>query len=110
VLNHVGQTGFGICRSQPPVSAAAGDPWYNRTERKVLVQKKATLTPWYLWPFVAIWRLLTWILGLTGRVVAVVLGLVLMIVGVVVSLTVVGAVVGIPLLIFGFLLILRGLF
>jgi hypothetical protein len=106
----LGQTGFGICRSQPPVSAAAGDPWYNRTERKVLVQKKATPTPWYLWPFVAIWRLLTWILGLTGRVLAVGLGLVLMIVGVVVSLTVVGAVVGIPLLIFGFLLIIRGLF
>jgi len=77
---------------------------------EVLADMKATSTPWYLWPFVALWRLLTWILGLTGRLVAVVLGLVLMIAGVVVSLTVVGAVVGVPLLIFGFLLILRGLF
>jgi len=37
--------------------------------------------PWILWPFVALWRLLTGILELTGRLVAVVLGLVLMIVG-----------------------------
>jgi hypothetical protein len=39
-----------------------------------------------------------------------ILGLVFMIVGVVVSLTVVGAIVGVPLAIFGFLLILRSLF
>src|SRR4030067_1110479 len=57
-----------------------------RTE--VLADMKAKSTPWYLWPFVALWRLLTWILGLTGRLVAVALGLVLMIVGVIVRLTV----------------------
>jgi hypothetical protein len=67
-------------------------------------------TPWFLWPFVAIWRLVTWILGFTGRVLAVVLGLGLMIVGVLVSLTVIGAILGIPLAIVGFLLVLRGLF
>jgi len=33
-----------------------------------------------------------------------------MIVGVVVALTVIGAVVGIPLIIFGFLLVIRGFF
>ena len=43
-------------------------------------------------------------------IVAAVLGLVIMIVGVVVSLTVIGAVVGIPLIIFGFLLVIRGFF
>ncbi len=67
-------------------------------------------TPWLLWPFVALWRLLAGIVEITGRLVAVILGAVLMIVGAVVSLTVVGAVVGIPLAILGFLLILRGLF
>ena len=77
---------------------------------EVRVKSNAKSTPWYLWPFVALWRLLTWILGLTGRLVAVILGLVLMIVGVIVSLTVIGAIVGVPVLIFGFLLILRGLF
>jgi hypothetical protein len=29
--------------------------------------------PWYLWPFVALWELLTFILSLTGRLVAAVL-------------------------------------
>jgi len=65
---------------------------------------------WYLWPFLALWRLLAFILELTGRVVGIVLGLVLVIVGIIVSLTVVGAVVGIPLAIFGLMLMVRGLF
>src|SRR3970040_54954 len=65
---------------------------------------------WYLWPFWAIWQLLTWILGCTGRLVAVILGFVLMVVGVVLTITVVGAIIGIPLIIVGFLLLLRGLF
>ena len=66
--------------------------------------------PWILWPFVALWRLLAMIVEFTGRIVAVVLGAVLMIVGVVVSLTIIGAIVGIPLIILGLLLVLRGLF
>ncbi len=66
--------------------------------------------PWYLWPFYALWSLVTWILGLAGRVVAAVMGVVLMIVGILVSLTGVGACVGVPLFIFGFLLMLRSLF
>ena len=72
--------------------------------------KQVKHTSWYLWPFVALWRLIAGIVTLTGRLVAVILGLVLMIVGVVVSLTVVGTIVGVPLAIVGFLLVLRGLF
>ena len=34
-------------------------------------------TPWYLWPFVALWELLAGIIKLTGRLVAAILGLVL---------------------------------
>ena len=67
-------------------------------------------TPWILWPFVALWDLVTGILKLTGRLIALVVGVVLMIIGIAVSLTVVGAIVGIPLLIFGFTLTVRGLF
>lgn len=67
-------------------------------------------TAWYLWPFVALWRLLTGILALTGRLVAVVLGLVFVLVGALLSATVVGAIVGVPLLLFGALLVIRGLF
>lgn len=66
--------------------------------------------PLLLWPFWAIWRLVIGIIALTGRLVAAVLGLVLMVAGVLISLTVVGAIVGVPLAIFGFLLMLRSLF
>jgi hypothetical protein len=58
--------------------------------------------PLLLWPFWAIWKLLALILGLTGRLIAAILGLVLMIVGVILTITVVGAVIGIPLIVFGF--------
>jgi hypothetical protein len=66
--------------------------------------------PWYAWPFVALWKLIAGIVALTGRLVAVILGFVLLLAGILVSLTIVGAIVGIPLAIVGFLLILRGLF
>jgi hypothetical protein len=67
-------------------------------------------TPWFLWPFVALWRLLAVIVEMTGRFLAMVLGIVFMIVGVIVSLTIIGAIVGIPLAVVGLLLFLRGLF
>ena len=70
--------------------------------------------PWYLWPFVALWKLLAVIVELTGRFVAMVIGIVFIVVGTIVSLTVIGAIVGIPLAIplaiIGLLLLLRGIF
>ncbi|MBI3944128.1 MAG: hypothetical protein HY326_14015 [Chloroflexi bacterium] len=66
--------------------------------------------PWYLWPFWALWRLITGIVKLTGRLVAVILGVVLIITGGIVTLTVIGAIVGVPLMLIGFLLVARGLF
>jgi len=72
--------------------------------------KQQKKTPWFLWPFVALWDLLAFILGLTGRLVAAVLGLTLMIVGIVLTVTLIAAPVGIPLIILGFLLMLRSIF
>jgi len=66
--------------------------------------------PILLWPFYAIWRLLSFVLSVTGRLLAGLLGLVLMIVGLVVSATVVGAPLGIPIAVVGFLLLLRSIF
>jgi hypothetical protein len=77
---------------------------------EVEMTTQAKHVPWYLWPFVAIWKLLAVIVELTGRLVAMILGIVLMIVGVVVSLTIVGAIVGVPLAIIGLLLFLKGIF
>lgn len=62
------------------------------------------------WPFRALWRLATFVVGLTGRLIAVVVGLALVLVGTVLTATVVGAVVGIPLIALGLMLIARGLF
>ena len=75
-----------------------------------MTDKKEKRVPFLLWPFYAIWRLVAFILEVTGRIIGVVLGLVLLILGLLVSLTVIGAVVGVPLIILGMLLILRGLF
>jgi hypothetical protein len=75
-----------------------------------MTRKHNNPAPWFLWPFWLIWRVVTLVFELTGRLIAAVLGLVLMIVGLLLTLTVIGAIVGIPLLIFGFLLILRGFF
>ena len=66
--------------------------------------------PCLLWPFWIIWRLIIGIIAITGRLVGAVLGLVFMIAGVVVSLTIVGLVIGIPMIIFGFMLLMRSLF
>jgi hypothetical protein len=66
--------------------------------------------PWYLWPFVAIWKLVAGVVEFTGRFVAMVLGIVFIIVGVIISLTIVGAIVGVPLAIIGLLIFLRGIF
>ena len=78
-------------------------------ETKMTTQTKHRV-PWYLWPFVAIWKLLAIIVEMTGRLVAMVLGIVFIIVGIIVSLTIVGAIVGVPLAIIGLLLLLRGIF
>jgi len=69
-----------------------------------------TKTPWLLWPFVALWRLVTWILAMTGRLVAILLGIVFMVVGVIATLTVIGAIIGVPMFLFRVLLVFRGLF
>lgn len=66
--------------------------------------------PWILWPFYAVWKMLTFILNVTGRIFCAILGLIMMAAGVGLSLSIVGAVAGIPLAAFGFLLAVRALF
>lgn len=61
-------------------------------------------------PFIAIWKLFEFFMKLTGRLLAIILGLIIMIVGIVLCCTMVGMFVGIPILVFGFLLMVRGFF
>jgi hypothetical protein len=67
-------------------------------------------TPWLLWPFKMLMSLIEGIIKLTGRLVAAVIGLAIMIVGVVLTALVITAPLGIPLIVFGFMLMLRGIF
>jgi hypothetical protein len=55
-------------------------------------------------------KLVAWIIEAFGRLVAVIIGLVLVTVGLALTVTVIGAIIGIPLLLLGFLLVVRGLF
>ena len=65
--------------------------------------------PWLLWPFYAIWRVVTFVFELTGRIISALIGLALMAAGVAITVTVVAAPVGIPIVAFGFLLLVRAL-
>jgi len=84
-------------RSRDGYNQEVGDP----AENKV---------PVLLWPFYAIWRFVTFVLAVVGRLLCAVLGIGLMIAGVAVSLSVIGAPLGIPLAALGFLLLVRALF
>jgi len=73
----------------------------NRSEKRV---------PFLLWPFKALWDLLAFILRLTGRLVAALIGLGIAIVGFILTILVISAPIGIPMMVFGFLLMVRGIF
>lgn len=73
-------------------------------------ETKQNQVAWYLWPFVGLWRLVAFILELTGRILGAVLGLLLLIAGILLSLTVIGAIIGVPLIILGGLLMVRAIF
>ncbi len=73
-------------------------------------ETKNNQVPILLWPFYAVWRFLTFVLNVVGRVLSAFLGLALMFAGVAIALSVVGAPVGIPLAVLGFLLTVRALF
>jgi len=66
--------------------------------------------PILLWPFYAIWRFLTFVLEMIGRLLCALLGIGLMISGVAITLSIIGAPVGIPLASVGFLLLVRAIF
>lgn len=63
-----------------------------------------------LWPFMLIFNLISGIINLTGRFIGIVLGMVLMMLGLVATITIIGGIIGIPLIIFGFLLMIKSIF
>ncbi len=65
---------------------------------------------WILWPFRALWRFVTAILELAGRLIAAIVGIVFIIVGAFLIFSVIVAPIGIALLILGILLLVRSLY
>lgn len=66
--------------------------------------------PILLWPFHAIWWLLTFVLEVVGRLLCALIGIALMASGTAIAMTVIAAPVGIPLAAVGFLLVVRAVF
>ena len=66
-------------------------------------------TPWYRLPFAALWRVATGIERRIGIVRCLLLGAALTVVGLVCCLTFVGVLVGLPMILLGSAMVLRGL-
>ncbi len=60
-------------------------------------------------PFIWLGQLILWIIGIVGRLAAAFIGFLLMILGITLCLTIIGAIVGIPLIIFGVMLMVRSI-
>lgn len=60
--------------------------------------------------FKFIFNLLSLILNFTGRLICGVLGLVFLIIGLILAITWIGAVIGVPIMVFGLMLIARSVF
>jgi len=75
-----------------------------------MAESRQSRVPLLLWPFYAVWKLLSFVLELTGRLLCALLGVAFMAAGVILSLSVAGAVIGVPIAAFGFLLAVRALF
>lgn len=63
-----------------------------------------------LWPFTLIWQLITAVFKTAKRLITIGAGLFLIALGVLFCMTIVGLFVGIPLMMFGFLLLVKGVF
>ena len=77
---------------------------------EVKIRMRYRKTPIIFWLFTAIRNLIEFIFKMTGRLVAVLLGLVIMIIGIALCFTIIGAIVGVPLAIFGIAMVVRGFF
>lgn len=89
---------------------SARKPLLRQQDQLEAVMSATKETPWFLWPFEMVWKLLAFVLKITGRLLAGILGVGLMAAGITAWMTVIGAPVGIPLAILGFLLIIRSIF
>jgi hypothetical protein len=87
------------------------NPDFAFTARGVRMSRTARASaPWMFWPIAALWDLIAFVIGLTGRIIGGVLRLVLLILGLVLCMTVILIPIGAPLAIVGLFLVFRSLF
>lgn len=67
-------------------------------------------TPWFLVPIVLLWKFLSIIMERAGRVLTSVTGILLTITGIYFAVSSMAAPLGIPLIIFGLIIILRSIY
>lgn len=67
-------------------------------------------TPVILWPLVAVWKLISFVVNATGILLGLLIGFIFMVAGVALSMTVIGSVIGVPLLFLGILITLRAIY
>ena len=63
-----------------------------------------------LWPFELLWCIASLIFRVVGSLLSAIIGLALIILGVVLTVTVVGAIIGVPIIFTGALMIIRSIF
>ncbi|PCJ51497.1 MAG: hypothetical protein COA73_17295 [Candidatus Hydrogenedentota bacterium] len=64
----------------------------------------------FFWPIILLWKCVTWVCKSIGIMLCLVLGVALMGAGYILTSTIIGAILGIPLMIIGFFLLLRALY
>lgn len=67
-------------------------------------------TPILLWPFILLWKIVTFVVNLTGILLGLTVGFFLLVLGVFLTSTIIGALIGIPLCILGVMLMARALY
>jgi hypothetical protein len=75
-----------------------------------MTRSARSTAPWIFWPLAALWDLVAFLLRLTGRLIGFAIGLIMLAIGGVLCLTVILIPIGFPLLVVGFLLMVRSVF
>lgn len=80
------------------------------------IERKPAFTPgkfvwlFFTWPILLLWKLVTFTCNAIGILLALFLGSALMVGGYVLTSTIIGALLGLPMMFFGFFLVVRALY
>ena len=64
----------------------------------------------FLWPFILLWKTVTWTCNTIGILLSLILAIALMGTGYILATTIIGIIIGVPLMVFGLFLLARALY